>query len=337
MRRSRHARTTACTVAPSRVTCSHVNSYTWRPRSCSSLRRWASLARSAGELCPRLPDTSTTRPWGSKQKSTRATVRPSRRWTSWVVGRGRPPARIRARKPRSSMVCPPASTSSSSSSGAPHRPRPRICPSRLASTSGALAPDRTALSIAASRRVGPTRARARSMTVRVADVHGHPSITTRSSGDQCPVVCTMNGDRTPCRPRGRVSSTTSGRQRSKPCNRAAVSWLSTAVGTEAQQPRHLRSLDGRRTAAGGVHPRCDRDQQPARDRCPQLLPAHVVLGELGEGDHPVLMTGTSQCSGESSHTRLGAPDRPDRNAIPVLVRGSVARQPIRGRGGGRGQ
>lgn len=66
--------------------------------------------------------------------------------------------------------------------GAPHRPRPRIEPSRAAITTGELAPDRTAESIAASSRTVATRARARSMIVRVADVHRNPAMVTTSTG-----------------------------------------------------------------------------------------------------------------------------------------------------------
>ena len=112
---------------------------------------------------------------------------------SWVVGRETPlSACIRARKRRSRGCAYCCSTSSVSSSGAPHRPSSRIRPSRLASTSGASSRS-TAASVLPPRAASvPTRARARSMTVRVADVQGDRRSERGRAGTSAPVVCTYS-------------------------------------------------------------------------------------------------------------------------------------------------
>ncbi len=99
-------------------------------------------------------------------------------------GRGRPASRTSCRNRRSSIVCPPESTSNSSTWRHPHRPDPRSVSRRSASTAGDDRPSRTALSIAASIRRVCARAWARSMTVRVADIVRKPSTTTKSIGLQ---------------------------------------------------------------------------------------------------------------------------------------------------------
>jgi len=107
----------------------------------------------------------------------------------------------------------------------------------LGATTGELAPLRTAESIAASSRTAGIRARARSMIVRVADVHRKPFTVTTSGGPSASVVWTTNGTFRPRPTRGIVNSTTSGRHRSKAWRRAAASWLTAAV-----DPRHSRPL-----------------------------------------------------------------------------------------------
>ncbi len=191
--------------------------------SWSSLRHWASRARSSSEACPSRPVTSTTTPWAAKTKSTRAMCRPFWRWIACVVGLGRPAVRISSRNRRSSGECPPESTSSSSSSRHPHRPEPRSVSRRLASTCGADNPTRTALSIEAAKRSLCTLAWARSTSVRVADVRENPSTVTRSISGIHRVVWTVNvrGERRV--PRRTVNSTASWRDRSSPWSAAAAS------------------------------------------------------------------------------------------------------------------
>ena len=174
------------------VTSFHVYSKTRSPRSWSSLRRWASRARSAGLAWPFWPDTSTTTRAASNRKSTRATCCPPASNTTWVRGLGSPASRASSRNRRSRIVWPPESVIMPSTSRHPHRPEPRRSDSRRASTSGADSCSRTALSIAASIRRGWARARARSKMVRVADVTRNPSTTTWSTGESV----SWNGPRT---------------------------------------------------------------------------------------------------------------------------------------------
>jgi hypothetical protein len=113
------------------VTSSKVYSNTRSPRSWSSLRRWASRARSDGLAWPFWPETSTTTANSSKRKSTRATWRPSTRKTTCILGVGRPASRTSSRKRRSRWVWTPDSTiiSSTSPTSPTARPSQRRQPS----------------------------------------------------------------------------------------------------------------------------------------------------------------------------------------------------------------
>ena len=72
------------------------------------------------------------------------------------------------------------------------------------------------------------------MIVRVADVHGKPStVDAIDRRAALPVEWTGTARAVPRALAATVNSTASGRQRSKPCRRAAASWLTTALGRGA--------------------------------------------------------------------------------------------------------
>lgn len=130
---------------------------------------------------------------------------------------------------------------------------------------GELAPLRTAESMAASRRTVGTRARARSMIVRVADVQRNPLATTRSRRGSDRVVWTRRPAWRP-RPLRQIENSTSfGRHRSNWCSRAAASWLTTGSSPRQSRPTiNRRSIDCGLPASTNTRGASERSQPRAR-------------------------------------------------------------------------
>ena len=237
-----------------RVTSSHVYSKTSRPRSCSSLRRWASRARSAGELWPRRPETSITTPNGSNRKSTRANGRPVA-----------PVDHLRRRPRQPGLAAPAPGSAARASSDRPSRragdrvpahpidrgPRSSLeaaRPARSATTS----PRRTALSIAASSR-----------TV------GHPrpgQVDDRAGRRQAPEA--VDRDAVDALQRRRSCAPMNGMRRPR-------AWRST-VNSTASSHRRDRSRAAGRPPRGSPTSRSPRASSPTRE---PLLPVSRRSGD----------------------------------------------------------
>ena len=130
---------------------------------------------------------------------------------------GSPARRIELKEPALEDRVPAAVEQERRRGGArPTGPGRGSSPSRAASTTGAVAPDRTAESIAASSRTFGIRARARSMIVRVADVQREAVDGDAVDRRQAPWSCARGTALAAlARARGMENSTASGRHRSK--------------------------------------------------------------------------------------------------------------------------
>ena len=200
------------------------------------------------------PETSTTTGSGSKWKSTRPT--PGRRaGRSPVEGRGRPARRTTSRNRRSSIVCPPESTTSRSSVRTPQRPDARMSVSRClqhewrrrAGANGAV--DRRLEAEPGDPQAGQVDDRPRRR-----HAPERPDVRPVDRRQRA-VVWIRNGTSTPRRARSTVNSTAPATCRSRPCSAAAASWL-----TQESSPRLSSPIIRSRSHEGGA---AGDDQRPA--------------------------------------------------------------------------
>ena len=291
----------------------------------SSLRRCASRPRSVGRrVAEPSGDLDDRPPCGRKRKSTRATWRPSA--TLHDLGlrprQDRPDGRARGSAARASTRRR-VSISNRSSRRTPARPLPRSSASRRSRTIGAVAPLRTALSMAASSRVVEIDAAARSMIGpsrrRASEALDDHDV---ASGLEPSWSCTDGGagsrSRRRAAPRTRPSPPM---LRSNPCSAAAASWLIQAHGAEGQQAR---------LAAGGatclarrppLRPFGSDELQPARRRSVGVAPWWTArIDEVARAVTAPCWSGGDRRDGfeVSSHARPGCRGGGEAEAISFM-------------------